>query len=97
MSKVHPDKTAFRAVDACGGTYTSAQHATKHAQGHMDALEEACKAVAKSDVLMGEMLDQIIWAENEACRGLAEGDTREALLDIKYRLRDAINKAEVQS
>jgi hypothetical protein len=54
---VHPDLTAYRAVDACGGKYTNAQHLSGYAAGHMDALEAACKAVAKPDALMAEMLE----------------------------------------
>lgn len=56
---VHPDKTAFRAVDACGGTYTSSEVDSGYAQGHKDALDAALEAVAKPDALMEELLDAL--------------------------------------
>jgi hypothetical protein len=53
---VHPDLTAHRAVDACGGTYTSSEVDSGYADGHKDALDAACEAVKKPDALMNELL-----------------------------------------
>ena len=53
---VHPDKTAFRAVDACSGTYTPDQLANGWADGHRAALSDATTAVARVDELMGSLL-----------------------------------------
>lgn len=36
---------AFRAVDACGGTYTSEEEASGYAAGHKAALDAACDAL----------------------------------------------------
>lgn len=52
---IHPDLTAYRAVDACGGTYTPEQEASGYAQGHRDALEAACNAVQRVDRRMAQM------------------------------------------
>lgn len=62
---IHPDKTASRAVDACGGTYTPEQEASRYADGHRDALEDAMKGVAAVDALMAEMM-----AALDACEAL---------------------------
>lgn len=53
---VHPDKTAARAVDSCGGTYSAAEEASGWAQGHRDALAAAMRAVKASDDLTAELL-----------------------------------------
>ncbi len=54
--RVHPDLTAFRAVDACGGTFTPKQEASGYAQGYRDALAAASRAVKVSDALTEELL-----------------------------------------
>lgn len=53
---IHPDKTAWRAVDACGGTYTPEQEASGFARGHLTALTDALKAVQPVDALMADLL-----------------------------------------
>lgn len=39
--------------------------------------------------MLREALEKV---ENEACRGLDVGDTREAIIDIKYIARDALRE-----
>ena len=56
---VHPNKTAIRAVDACGGTYTMAEINSRFAEGHSAALCEAMKAVVAADALTAELLDAL--------------------------------------
>ena len=56
---VHPDKTAYRAVDACGGAYTPEEVARGWAAGHKTALDAACEAVAKPYALMNELLEAL--------------------------------------
>ena len=52
---VRPDLTARRAIDACGGTYTPDQEASGYAQGHREALDEACEAVEQVDALLSAL------------------------------------------
>ena len=70
---VHPDKTAWRAVDACGGTYTPEQIASGWAKGHTDALCEAMKAVVDADALTAELLAVAI-KSHEPYEGLTDAD-----------------------
>ena len=56
---VHPDKTAIRAVDACGGSYSAAEIASRFAEGHSAALCEAMKAVVDADALTAELLEAL--------------------------------------
>lgn len=62
MMAVHPDKTAIRAVDACGGTYTLEQTKSGYAAGHTDALCDAMKAVVEADSLTADLLAGLQWA-----------------------------------
>lgn len=57
---VHPDKTAARAVDACGGTYSQEEEESGYAQGHRDALNAALKAVEPIDALMASLADFVL-------------------------------------
>jgi len=57
--EIHPDKTAERAVDACGGTYTTEQKASEYADGHFEALDAAMMAVRPVDELMAELLNAL--------------------------------------
>lgn len=59
MAEIHHDKTAERAVDACGGTYTAEQKESGYADGHFDALDAAMMAVRPVDALMAELLDAL--------------------------------------
>jgi hypothetical protein len=61
---VHPDKTAIRAVDACGGTYTMAEINSRFAEGHSAAINEAMKAVVDADAVTAELLDALIEARD---------------------------------
>ena len=38
---------AWRAVDACGGTYSDADEISGYARGHRDALTAACREIEK--------------------------------------------------
>lgn len=58
MAGIHPDRTAHRAVDACGGTHHSSAY-PDYASGFDDALDAACEAVKKVDALMAEMLEAL--------------------------------------
>lgn len=42
-----PLDLAWRAVDACGGTYTPEEKASGWAEGHHTALTDACAAIEK--------------------------------------------------
>jgi hypothetical protein len=69
---VHPDKTAIRAVDACGGTYSAEQIASGYAAGHSEALCEAMKAVVDADALAAELLAALteladVFAREDEC------------------------------
>ncbi|MCC4295822.1 hypothetical protein [Brevundimonas aurantiaca] len=57
---IHPDKTAWRAVDACAGTYTAEQDATGFSRGHLTALTDALKAVQPVDALMADLLAVLV-------------------------------------
>lgn len=59
---VHPDLTAWRAVDACGGIYTAAEMSSRFAEGHSAALHEAMVAVGSADGLTATLLDAVILA-----------------------------------
>jgi hypothetical protein len=61
---VHPDKTAIRAVDACGGTYSAAEMASRFAEGHSAALCEAMKAVVDADALTANLLGALCEARD---------------------------------
>lgn len=56
---IHPDKTAERAVDACGGAYTPEQKASGYADGHFEALDAAMMAVRPADALMADLLEAL--------------------------------------
>lgn len=56
---VHPDMTALRAVDACGGIYTPAEEASGFAAGHRAALGSAMVSVRPVDGLMAELLEAL--------------------------------------
>lgn len=58
---VHPDKTAIRCVDACGGTYSEAELNSRFAEGHSAALCEAMKAVVEADELTATILSALEW------------------------------------
>lgn len=59
VSGVHPDNTALRAVDACGGTYTSAEEASGWAGGHRAALAQATVAVGHADAITAHLLEAL--------------------------------------
>jgi hypothetical protein len=77
MSGVHPDKTAARAVDACGGIYTAAEMSSRFAEGHSAALVEAMKEVARCDALTAELLKALRWLLEHVV-----GDDPETVLEI---------------
>ncbi|MNE26264.1 hypothetical protein D3C80_1196220 [compost metagenome] len=70
VSGVHPDLTAWRAVDACGGTYTPAEEASGWADGHRAALASAMVAVGRADSITAELLEFAV-----AFRRMAEATT----------------------
>lgn len=55
-SQVHPDNTALRAVDACGGTYSASEESSEYALGHRTALSEAMLAVGHVDGIAAALL-----------------------------------------
>jgi hypothetical protein len=80
---VHPDKTAIRAVDACGGAYSAEQIASGWAKGHTDALCEAMKAVVDADALTAELFAAAHFAKAaSATLEDYEADTGEPLDDM---------------
>jgi len=81
------DKTARRAVDACGGTYTPAQEASGYADGHRDALNAAMTAVGCADALTAELLAACV----EFVRKVDAGEARST--KSAAQMRAAITKA----
>jgi len=74
VSGVHPDNTARRAVDSCGGTYTPAEEADGWANGHRNALASSMVAVGRADNITADLLEALavlvtdcsqIWSEAE--------------------------------
>ena len=61
---VHPDNTAWRAVDACGGIYTPAEEASGFAAGHRAALASAMVAVGHADGITAALLEALEAALN---------------------------------
>lgn len=59
VAGVHPDMTALRAVDACGGIYTPDEEASGFAAGHRAALASAMVAVGAADGLAANLLDAL--------------------------------------
>lgn len=59
---VHPDKTARRAVDACGGAFPVARndYDSGYERGHEAALDAAMEAVKPADALTAELLDALV-------------------------------------
>lgn len=87
---VHPDKTAERAVDACGGVYTPEQKASGYADGYFEALDAAMMAVRHVDALMADMLIALLPFAN---LGVTSGPDDEPC-SIPYRItRGSIRKA----
>lgn len=92
---VHPDKTALRAVDACGGTYTPEQEASGYAQGHRDALEDALKAAAPVDALMADLFDalkELLAVVRGECPAILDED-RGGISGLEDRVEAAVAKA----
>lgn len=56
---VHPDKTAWRAIDALGGTYSCEEVSSGFAMGHGLAIAEAMGAVQAADDLTAELLEAL--------------------------------------
>lgn len=84
---VHPDKTAIRAVDACGGTYTAAEMHSRFAEGHSAALCEAMKAVVDADALTAELLAALQSADHALAQVTAfECDAREIMGNTNFEI-----------
>jgi len=58
---IHPDKTAYRAVDACGGVFPRAQtdYDKGFEDGHDAALSAASEAVKAVDELTADLLESL--------------------------------------
>lgn len=80
---VHPDKTAFRAVDACGGTFPKARNDYDDgwARGHEAALDAAMEAVAAADALTAELLAALQWAMRQIDESHIETTAAQAKYD----------------
>jgi len=87
------DKTARRAVDACGGTYTPAQEASGYADGHRDALNAAMTAVGCADALTAELLAVMQEMFCGAPLSVAFAGNPNAIADLEDRVFAAITKA----
>jgi hypothetical protein len=61
MTAIHPDKTAIRAVDACGGTFPKARndYDAGYERGYEAALDAAMVAVRPADALTADLLDAL--------------------------------------
>lgn len=77
---VHPDKTALRAVDACGGTFPKARndYDAGYERGYDAALDSAKEAVRSADALTAEMLEALTDLLSEAFRTDIDLPTLEA-------------------
>lgn len=56
---IHPDKTAWRAVDACGGAYSLEEIHSGWAVGHAFGIADALEAVRPVDALLADMLEAL--------------------------------------
>ena len=84
---VHPDKTAERAVDACGGVYTPEQKASGYADGHFEALDAAMMAVRPADALTAELLAALKSADHALAQVTAfERDAREIMGNTNFEI-----------
>ncbi|WP_312690307.1 hypothetical protein [Brevundimonas nasdae] len=54
--EVHPNNTAWRAVDACGGAYSQDEDRSGYAMGHKSALASAMIAVGHADGITSALL-----------------------------------------
>ena len=80
---VHPDNTAWRAVDACGGIYTPAEEASGFAAGHRAALASAMVAVGHADGITAALLAalRLVRASSEwSCMEVPAQDAVEAAI-----------------
>lgn len=99
---VHPDLTAHRAVDACGGTYSAEECEERWAEGHKAALAAACEAVKAADALTADLMEALR-PFAEACAHLhpSQADDGLTLDGIKVaewrRAYAAFSKAEGRS
>lgn len=80
---VHPDKTAIRAVDACGGTFPKARNDYDDGwqRGHEVALDAAMEAVRPADALTAELLAALIWTMRQIDESYIETDAARAKYD----------------
>lgn len=78
---VHPDKTAYRAVDACGGTYSESEERSGFSDGHRNAIAAACEAVVSSDELTAELLESLTWAVRQIDTSMIETKAAEDKYD----------------
>lgn len=72
MAKIHPDLTAYRAVDACGGAYSEGEEESGFANGHRNAIAAACEAVVSTDELTAELLESLTWAVRQIDASMIE-------------------------
>lgn len=91
---VHPDKTARRAVDACGGTFPKARndYDAGYERGHEAALDAAMAAVGDADALTAELLAalSLLLSHDEQDAGCLPTDAHR---DAQQAARAAIARA----
>jgi hypothetical protein len=90
---VHPDKTAIRAVEACGGTYTEAEYLSGFASAHDAAIGEAARAVAPCDALTAELLEALIASQ---CLDPLRMELEDCLDDEREALVAELQQIEAQ-
>jgi len=93
---VHPDKTAVRAVDACGGTYTTAEIKSEYAAGHTAAICEAMRAVVSADALTAELLDVATMALHALVAGHNYRVTDQTVEGFDFKLRAGAPRSELE-
>lgn len=93
---IHPDLTAYRAVDACGGSQKTPRndYDSGYAAGYEAALDAAIEAVKKPDALMGELLAALKAMDEALCDGFDTQAARMANRKALIAARAAISKAE---
>ena len=95
MAHIHPDNTALRAVDACGGIYSPSEEASGFAEGHRAAMQAALLASFPVDNLMSDLFDALVdVTEVLGETAMPDCPTMKRALDAHAKAIAAIAKAE---
>lgn len=95
MSHIHPDNTALRAVDACGGIYSAAEEESGFADGHRAAMRAALLASFPVDNLISDLFDALVGVtEVLGETAMPDCPTMKRALDAHAKALAVIAKAE---